>query len=851
MPAVLGDFAQPTEGTLLVSSDVSGLSSLPALRSIFRTESWVIPLSRGDIRAWEIDRILAREVQAQAMLDRADPSFQLTAPDDALIAARREGRIGAQRMLLVGGEVAALVLGFAVLAAAVLRRTLLAEWRRLEERGARRSQLWLFVLAETGLAALAGVVVGAMLGALATAWTSSRAGVGAGAALSHAVLTPWTILMVVGVWIVATVVLVISVRATRETRAGPVRVGDVVAIGAIGAAVVAASRGTASQDTLAANDSSVTLLLLFPALLSLGVALLAARALAPGLRLAERAARRSRPSVRLALLALARAPSRTAVAVAFLLVSVGLAVLATAYRATLVGGAHDEAAYLVPLDFSVAEGSKLVLPLDAAPLSRYRSLVGTEGAYPVVRRFADVPSIGTERISPVVLGLDPLAVAAQHGWRSDFGTATPRRLAALLGAQGTVRLAGAPLPAGTTGLGLAATSRGADVDLSVAVATPSGDIVTVPLSAAGLPGAGGGTRVPAGGRVVALEIALTKQTEAALAHREAESAFGQGPVGTLELGPLLAFANSRKLGTVTSWDGWLGREGASRLPGRRVRVRYALTAAQTALFRPKQPTDGHPIDLVVSPDVARAAGSGGILTLELGDQTVTGRVVAIAKRFPGTADGDGSFVVADESHLQTALDADAPGTGTPGEVWLATSGADAGRVEAALRRPPFAGLVVASRRQIDRALRSEPLARGIEFSLATGAALALILAVWGLWLTIVGEVADEQGELYDLEVQGATPGQLRGQLRLRAAILAGLGIVGGLFLGFVLTREVVRLVSVSASGASAVPPLAENPGWAAAGTGLAVLLVAAAILVEVTVRRSFRGDAAHRVGEVE
>lgn len=850
VPAVLGDFAQPEEGTLLVASDVAGLASLPALQSIFRTESWVVPIAPGDVRAWEVDRLLGREAKAQALLDSADPSFRLSAPDDAITGARRQGRVGSRRMLLVGGEVAALVLGFAVLAAVGLRRTLFAEWRRLEERGARRSQLWLFVLAETGIAALAGVVLGAVLGTLAATWAASRAGVGAGAVLDHAVLTPWMLAVVAGVWLLATVVLVVSVRAPREAGRGPVRVADVVALAALAGAAIAASRGATDADSLASDDGSVTLLLLFPALLSLGVALLATRLLSPALRLAERAGRGGRPSVRLALLALARAPSRTAVAVAFLLVSVGLALLATAYRATLAGGARDEAAYRVPLDLSVTEGTRLVLPLGAAPLERYEALAPGVAAYPVVRRSADVPGIGTQRVSPVLLGLPADAVARLHGWRSDFGADGPKRLAGLLGAQPLVRLVGAPLPAETTGLAVAARIRGADVELTAAVATPSGEIVTVPLKAAGTADAGRSGSVPPRGRVVALEISLTRQAEAALAHREAENAFGEGPVGTLELGPLVALDGSRPLGTVTSWRDWIGRQGATRLGGDRVRVRYALTVAQTALFRPPQATDDRPFDIVVSPDVARAAGEGGVVTLELGDQTVTGRIAAVAKRFPGTADGGGSFVVAEESHLQTALDASAPGTGIPGELWLAAPRGAVGEVGAALRRPPFASLVVSSRPQIEHELRSDPLARGIEITLGAGALLALALAVCGLWLTVLGEVADEQGELHDLEAQGATPGQLRGQLRLRAAILAGLGIAGGILLGLLLTREVVRLVSVSASGSAPVPPLAGNPGWLAAGAGLAALVLAGALLVEITVRRAFRRDAAHRLGEV-
>src|SRR5207237_9548281 len=190
------------------------------------------------------------------------------------------------------------------------------------ERGARRSQLWLFVVAETGVAALGGAAVGAALGAGAATLTGARAGVGAGAMLSHAVLTPETLLLVALAWAVATTVLVVSLRPPATSpRLGPVRVGDVLAVGALAGAVLVASRGGASADELADSGHSVTLLLLFPGLLSLAAALIAARALTPLLRLAERAVRRRQVRVRLAVLALARAPSRTAVAVSFLVIS--------------------------------------------------------------------------------------------------------------------------------------------------------------------------------------------------------------------------------------------------------------------------------------------------------------------------------------------------------------------------------------------------------------------------------------------------------------------------------------------------------------------------------------------------
>src|SRR5262249_61129039 len=121
-------------------------------------------------------------------------------------------------------------------------------------------------------------------------------------------------------------------------RGGPIRVSDLVAVGAIAAAVLAASRGGTGADALANSGGSDTLLLLFPGLISLAAAILAARALTPCLRVAERGVRRSRTSIRLAVLALARAPARASVAVGFLVVSIGLALPPGAYRPPLRRG---------------------------------------------------------------------------------------------------------------------------------------------------------------------------------------------------------------------------------------------------------------------------------------------------------------------------------------------------------------------------------------------------------------------------------------------------------------------------------------------------------------------------------
>jgi hypothetical protein len=489
-------------------------------------------------------------------------------------------------------------------------------------------------------------------------------------------------------------------------------------------------------------------------------------------------------------------------------------------------------------------------PLDVASLGRYRSLADGVEAYPVLRRYGDVPSVGSGFASPVVLGLDPGAIERVHGWRSDFGGMTPAQLARVFRGP-KVELAGPAIPAGTRSFALPVRRTGAEVELSLAIAAPTGRIVTLDLSAPGS-AASQGAAVPHGGRLVGLEIQLTRRAAAAIAHREAiHSVGGASPVGTLRLGPLVALGRDHRPHVVTTWHGWVGRSGASRAQGGSATLRYALTEAEIAVFRPREPTDGHALPLVVSPDVARSAAPGGRLTLEFGTQHVSGKVAGIARRFPGTADGGGSFVLAEESHLQTMLDADQPGTGWPIELWLAVPRRELGHAEEALRQRPFRSLSSSSRQGVAHELRSDPLSRAVEIALSAGALVALALAVAGLWLTVLGDVEDEGGDLYDLETQGVSPGELRGQLRLRATILTALGIGGGLLLGLILSSEVVRLIQVSASGAAPVPPLVRQVGWGTAAVGLLVLIVLGAALVEGTVRHAFREDTPRRSGEIE
>src|SRR5207253_9011544 len=106
--------------------------------------------------------------------------------------------------------------------------------------------------------------------------------------------------------------------------------------------------------------------------------------------------------------------------------------------------------------------------------------------------------------------------------------------------------------------------------------------------------------------------------------------------------------------------------------------------------------------------------------------------------------------------------------------------------------PPNAPeLTVTSRAETLARLEADPLARGALLTLAGTAAVALLLALLGLVLSVVGDVRDDRGELFDLEAQGASPATIRTHLRLRAALVATFGVAGGLVLGTILSTLVL------------------------------------------------------------
>jgi hypothetical protein len=270
-----------------------------------------------------------------------------------------------------------------------------------------------------------------------------------------------------------------------------------------------------------------------------------------------------------------------------------------------------------------------------------------------------------------------------------------------------------------------------------------------------------------------------------------------------------------------------------------------LSPVRTARLRAPQAVDGAPPAALVTPALAELAGGvGGLLPLRVAGGIANVRVAGVVERFPGAS---GDVVVADRSALRTAVNTASPGAARENEAWLALGEGRLEAVRSAFAHEPLQVLAASFRAELEDDARSDPLARGTLLALAAAALLALVLGALGLALAVRADLRDDQGELYELEAQGAAPSLLRRVVRSRAVAVSLAGLVAGGLTGALLVALVTRMVAVTAAGGFAEPPLVATIDPLVVAAGLAVYTVLAVALVGLASRRAF-SDARGPVG---
>ena len=760
---------------------------LPDAALVARTYGWIVPVSPHAIHDWQLSTLNDRLDVAQSVLERKSDIFTVSGPTDTIASIRATSHVAAQRLLILGGDAAVLLLGFAVLASTRLRREHADVRRRLTWSGASRSQMLLVSGTEVVVVTAVASIVGWLAGTGAGALFARHLGSPGGLVVEHSIFTARSLWIGLALAAVTAMTMLVALRADAIAFGGlRLTAADAAALGALAAVLLALARGKADTSSLS-NSGTGVLLLLLPALVLFVLAVGAARLLTPLLRAIEWSARRATPSVRVALLSLARAPGEVALTVVFFVLSVGIAVFAFAYRATLVQGEHQQASFAVPAPFVLSEDlTRLVTIEQALPRG---------GGTPVLRDSGFVS--GTRGRDFTLLALPAHALPEVDGWRSDFSQTSLKDLARLLQPTGTphlqtlFRLDAAPMQTFPFAI------TGDKVGVTVVVVNARGDFTNLLLGEYGAGQHRPTVRVPPearGGRVIAFRLTFPTIASYVAGHRSAETSLG---------------VNDASTGTIRFAD-WPGAH------------RYVVNNAADAILRPREPTEGELVPVVVSPAIARAAGPSGIVPLHVENQVISGRIVATTRYFPSV---DGDLVVADLPTWLTAANTADPGIASASELWRATP------------PPPRLPLDVASQRAREHELSSDPLARGAVALLLVTAIVGLVLAAVGLLLTVLGDLRDERGALFDLSAQGSTPADLRRHVLVRTGTVGVVGLAAGLAAGAIVAALVVAVVTVSAGAENALPPLLLSFDWPLAAVALGALVVASAAAATATVRR--------------
>jgi len=855
---------------VLLTGDVAGLDSIAELSGVYRTHSWLSVLDMHALAGWQLAALERRLQAAQARLLAVSPQFSFSAPFAGLDAARAQAAAAPRRLLLAGGGAAAALLLFVVLAAGGLRRDQAAELVRLRVAGARLSHCLAFVAGEASWLCAVAVLAGAALATGAVAVLGSADGIGAGAALSHSLLTPIGAMALAGGWLAASALL------TAMLVVPSARVADVLALVAVGALALALARPGSAGDPLS--------VLLAPlACLAAGVVVF--RATGALLELGERMLHRGPVLARLAFVGLARDSAAPALAIAFIAVAVGLGGFALAYRATLVRGSSDQAANQVPLDALVAPTPGFTTPLELAPLARWTALA-RGSVLPVRRTYASFVSGGASVTVPA-LGVPAVGLPHLHGWRTSDGSAPLSVLARRLVLPGPTRVPGPELPPGARWLELHVRSLWLVVAVTAVLRAPSGAVTSVRLGVGFGPDSTVRGRLPSGHwELEALELTEPTGLEITNGHQNGENpAAATQAALPLKLGGMQALdARGRPLLSM-SLSGWRGAGAAqagganpglaagpyraagiapplggaagpgagpgadhgpyARAPGGPVSLGAALVSfAETGfpgVLRPVQPADLVPVPVLVDPQTAAAAAHGGQLQLSVDGLPVAAVVVGVLRRFPTVPAGSAGFVIADGPTLEGALDAQLPGQGRPDELWISTR--DAGPLRAALATGPLSELTTTFRSDIQSGLAHAPIGRAVLGTLEAAAALAAGLAIIGLLVALSGALRNARVE-DDLAGQGAGPGWMRAELRLRLSLAAVIGVVAGTVIALLLTPLALSSVQAASTLSVPTPPLITvTPGlalasWAAGG--IAALVAASWVGTRVLSGRAGR-----------
>jgi hypothetical protein len=763
-------------------------------------------LNAREVHGYELDDITSRLRVAITRLQLGDPLVRGTAPFALLRDLAHRGEVARERLLLVAGEGAALILAFATFLAAARRRETELLDDQLAIFGASRSQFWVTRVTEVVTPCAVGVV--AAVGGLAIAAATSLT-ISAGLPLE-------ALVAIVAVAVVGSTLLVTtqSPPTNRRFGVGSLELAALAALGVV--AWESATTGALDPDQVAAS-SGTPVLLLVPALAFFGVGVALLRVVPYALRAAARATRRAPAEIGLAFLTAARNPAQVAAATTFLAVALGASLFSLNYRATLDRQAEDHANFVVGAAWR-------------APEFRQR---GT----PVLRLDGRIEDAAAQA-SPVpatVIGLPADRLAKLRGWRTNLSSLSRPQIARRV-RPAPIRMSGLPLSRDAHELRVRASAHTdyprrlvlhvlhgqAFTHLTLGLISGKRRLLHVRLP-----------RAVRGGQIVGVAFDATY----------VPISFQYEPSGFVELGPLEERTANGWMG-LPSLANWIPSTAPTGTAGSVVATKSGIRFELLGTFQPLiHPRFGLPdrrigfvtgeVPAMTSEPLARRAVDG-LLVLDLEGIQVPVRVVGRARLFPTVVHRPSSFLLFDYDTLFATLNADQPGRAVPSETLFFGT------------RPSERRHLLGAE-QLRRMLAKDPLAAGMRNVLRVAGIVAAVLGLLGLALATRSALGSERLQLAEYEALGVPPTSLRHSAQLRLLALSAFGIVAALLGALLSGRLISAFVAVSGTARRPLPPIASVVDWPTVAVVVAALAASGAAAALLLTRRAQREAPARRL----
>ncbi len=461
-----------------------------------------------------------------------------------------------------------------------------------------------------------------------------------------------------------------------------------------------------------------------------------------------------------------------------------IAMLSLGYGSGLARQVAIQSQNQVPLDLSLFTGSNLVRPLDVAGARDYANVQPHSLAFPILRTGSSIrgQNAVSESLSLIGMPAGALALAdpalKKYAESQVFDSVVPQRGVAV-GSTKVISITLAGIPPEIDSLGWFLTPNGTYISAAF-VGTSS--VRTLTLKG----------EVPTNSFLVAFEFREASNYLSRRLHAINEGNYSVPKiVGVGSIGSVLFDGKAQAI-PPSIW-------GSANFP-------FSFDG-QSLYIQPRDET-GIP-SAVTDPTTAALAVNGILTLLGTGNTYTQVRVGEVVPTFPSAGD---RFVIMELAAMQSKITQHNLGALDPIEVWIKTPTPE--KFAQIMALPRYQGLSFQSRFAVQKALSSDPNNVGLLDAYRIALALALLMSFLISLAALPLFYREGAAVLYQLEVLGYKPTELRRGARFawRSALVVGLFV--GVALGILISR-----IFLSPS-----IPLVED----------AALLVAAYLIIEIS-----------------